>query len=177
MAAPSPIFQLRVTELWVTGDILGPPRDLESVTVVLGVDLPVEDVAWWTEPAGSQHWANAARLATNPVLPWWRSTRAPVFNHRIQRPALVWDAADGVHEETVTAIEAGRGVEVAIEPPTGAEFADRMRDELAVSLGALRACTDAYDERRWKPGKLGSVADALWRASDGYLDVLAATPS
>ena len=39
----------------------------------------------------------------------------------------------------------------------------------------LRSGTLEYDNRRWKPGKLEPVADALWRASDGYLDVLDAT--
>lgn len=174
MATPSPIFQLRVTGLWVVGDLLGEPRDLETVTVALVVDLPVDDVAWWTEPPGAGHWANATRLATAPVLAWWRSAHAPVWNHRIERPALVWDTVEGIREQTLAALRDGRGLDVCTEAPTAEALRHRLRDELAVSRHALRACTDAYEQRRWKPGKLGPVADALWRASDGYLDVLAA---
>ena len=32
---PATIFPLRVTQLWVAGDILGTPTELETVTVVL----------------------------------------------------------------------------------------------------------------------------------------------
>jgi hypothetical protein len=170
-ARESSIFPLRVTQLWVVGDVLGPPRDLETVTAVLCVDLPVEDVPWWSEPPGAQHWSNATRLAKNPILPWWRSAHAPVWNHRIDRPALVWDEEDGVRAQTLAALRDGRGESVRVSPPTEDELRARLDDELAVSLRALRACTQAYDDKRWRPGRLEPVADALWRASDGYLDV------
>ncbi len=168
---PSSIFPLRVTQLWAVGDILGPPGDLETVTVALCVDLPVDEVGWWTQPRGAQHWSNATGLAKNPVLPWWRSAHGPVWNHRIDRPALVWDEADGVRQDVVAALRMGRGESVSTAPPTADELRERLRAELTVSLRALRACTRAYEERRWSPGKLEPVADALWRASDGYLDV------
>jgi hypothetical protein len=38
-------------------------------------------------------------------------------------------------------------------------------------MRSLRARTRHYEERRWSPGKLDPLADALWRATDGYLDV------
>jgi hypothetical protein len=169
---PHAIFPLRVTQMWVTGDILGPPRDLETVTVALCVDLPVDEVPWWSEPPGAQHWANATRLAKNPVLAWWRSAHAPVWNHRINRPALVWDDANGVREDTLAALRDGRGESVRVAAPAQDQLRARLHEELAVSLRALRTCTRAYEDRRWSPGKLEPVADALWRATDGYLDVL-----
>ena len=165
---------LTVTQLWAAGDILGPPKEMEWVTVALCIDLPVAEVAWWTEPPGSEHWANATRLSKNPVLPWWRSAHAPVWNHRIVRPALVWDSTDGVRAEVLDALRAGRGEIVAGPAPSADELAARLRDELAVSHAALREATAEYERRRWAPGKLEPVADRLWRASDGYLDVLAA---
>ncbi|HKS98232.1 MAG TPA: hypothetical protein VJT31_01780 [Rugosimonospora sp.] len=165
------IFALRVTQLWAVGDILGPAQDLEVATVALCVDLPVDEVAWWSEPPGAQHWAYATRLAKNPVRPWWRSAHGPVWNHRIERPALVWDEADGVREGVLAAMREGRGEAVRIAAPAADEIRTRLEDELRVSLQALRACTQEYDERRWSPGKLAPLADALWRASDGYLDV------
>jgi hypothetical protein len=141
------------------------------VTVALCVDLPADQVAWWSEPPGAQHWANATRLATNPVIPLWRSVHAPVWNHRVERPALVWDDAAGVREDTLAALREGRAEAVRITAPTPAELRTRLHDELTVSLQALRACTQAYEDRRWRPGKLEPFADALWRAGDGYLDV------
>lgn len=177
MATPSPIFSLRVTQLWAVGDILGPPHDLETVTIALGVDLPVEEVAWWTEPPGAQHWANATRLTQSPVLVWWRSAHAPVWNHRIQRPALVWDDTDGIRQEALDALRNGEGAGVRTTSPTEDELRTRLREELRVSLGALQHSTRLFEERRWKPGRLDLIADALWRASNGYLDVLESIPT
>jgi hypothetical protein len=168
----SSIFALRVTALWAVGDILGQPRELDTVTVALCVDLPVDEVPWWSQPPGAEHWANATRLARSPVLAWWRSARAPVWNHRIERPALIWDEPDGVRQDALAALRGGRGDSVRSPGPSAGEFRERLAAELAVSLRALRARTEEYDDRRWRPGKLTPISDALWRASDGYLDVL-----
>ena len=172
----SSIYSLRVTGLWAAGDLLEPPQDRDWVRVALTVDQPAADVPWFGVPRGSQHWANAVRLTKNPVTPWWRSVHAPVWNHRIVRPVLVWDSAGGIREEVLEALRDGRIEELRPPAPGDDEYRERMRAELAVSLAALRASTEAYDRRRWSPGKLEPVADELWRASDGYLDVLAAQP-
>ena len=173
--ATNPVFSVRVTQLWAVGDILGPAKDLDVVTVALCLDAPPEEVAWWTRPRGAGHWEQATRLTKNPILPWWRSDRAPVWNHRIVRPALVWDATSGVHDHVLAAVAAGNGESVRTPAPTEDEYAARLRDELAVSHGALRAATVTYENRRWGQGKLESIADPLWSAADGYLDVLDAT--
>lgn len=169
---PSSIFPLRVVRLWAAGDVLAATEDIEVVTVALGVDVPVEQVPWFGEPSGAQHWASATRLAKNPIEPFWRSVRAPVWNHRIIRPVLIWDVDDGVAEESIAAIRNGQAESVRPPAPTEDELQARLDDELTVSRHALRARTDAYADRRWKPGKLEPVADALWRAGHGYLDVL-----
>jgi hypothetical protein len=169
---PRSMFSLRVVQLWAVGDILGAVRDLETVTVALAVDLPVDDVPWLSEPPGVEHWGSATRLTKNPVIALWRSADAPVWNHRIDRPALLWDSASGVAHETLVALKDGRGERVRLPGPTPDELRAHLDDELTVSLRALRNAARAYEDRRWSPGKLESVADALWRASDGYLDML-----
>ncbi len=169
---PPSIHPLRVVELWAVGDVLGEPRDVERVTVAVVADLPVEDVPWLSEPHGAEHWANATRVSRNPIRALWRSAHAPVWNHHVDRPALVWDAADGPVEEALTAIADGRGEQVRLPAPGEDEVRARLRAELAVSLRALRRHTRAYEEKRWSPGKLTAVSDALWRVTDGYLDVL-----
>lgn len=166
------IFSLRVVQLWAVGDILGSVCDVETVTVALAVDLPVEDVPWLGEPPGSQHWASATHLTKNPVIALWRSAYAPVWNHHIDRPALLWDSASGVAEETLAALKQGRGERVRLPAPTPDEMRAHLDEELTVSLRALRGQTRDCEDRRWSPGKLEPVADALWRASDGYLDML-----
>ncbi len=169
---PRSLISLRVVQLWAVGDILGAVRDVETVTVALAADLPVEDVPWLSEPPGSQHWASATRLTKNPVIALWRSAHAPVWNHHIDRPALLWDAASGVAQETFAALKEGRGDRVRLPAPASEELRAHLGGELTVSLRALRAATRAYDERRWGPGKLEPIADTLWRAGDGYLDIL-----
>lgn len=169
--ATRPVAPLRVVELWAVGDLLGGSRDLDSVTVAAAVDVPAAGVAWWTEPAGARHWCQATRVAQQPVQIWWRSVHAPVWNHRIQRPVLLWDVADGVREEALAALRAGDGASMGTPAPTVDEFVARIDAELAVSLAALRDRTEAYDRRRWSPGRLEPVADALWECAGGYLDV------
>ncbi|WP_367137181.1 hypothetical protein [Saccharothrix sp. HUAS TT1] len=168
---------LRVVGLWVAGDILGAPRDLDRVTIAVVVDLPVDDVPWLSEPTGAEHWANATRVSRNPFRALWRSAHAPVWNHVVHRPALVWDLEGGTAQDTLAALADGRGEEVRPPAPGADELRARVRDELAVSLRALRRQTRAYEEKRWSPGKLTAVSDALWRVSDGYLEVLDAVHS
>ena len=171
---PRSIFPLRVVQLWAVGDLLGAPRDLERIRVALAVDLPVDAVPWLGEPAGAQHWAGATRLTKNPVVPLWRSINAPIWNHFVERPVLAWDTTNGVAEEAIAALRDGRGESIRPPAPTAAELQARLADELRVSLAALRDRSRRYDDKRWAPGKLEPVADALWLATDGYLDVLAA---
>jgi hypothetical protein len=169
---PRSIHPLRVTRLWAFGDILGEPGDLETVAVALAVDLPVEEVPWLSEPSGSRQWANATRLAKNPIRACWRSASAPVWNHLIDRPALIWDATGGVAEKTLVALKEGNSDGIRVPAPTAEELRARLDDELAVSLRALRARTSAYRDHRWSPGKLETIADPLWLAAEGYLDIL-----
>jgi hypothetical protein len=169
------MFSLRVTQLWAVGDILGPPRDLDAVTVALAINRTPEEVAWLSEPSGTQHWANAVRLNKNPFVVFWRSDQTVIWNHDIVRPALVWDSTEGERPEVLTAIRTGDAERVRSTGPTEGELARRLADELAVSRNSLQATTDAYEKRRWSPGRLEPTADALWLASLGYLDVLRAT--
>ncbi|WP_345711110.1 DUF7711 family protein, partial [Kineococcus glutinatus] len=99
---PATIFPLRVQQLWVAGALLEPAGDghaeLDAVDVALCVDVDPVEAAWRCAPHGAQHWASAVRLPQLPVRAHWRSLRAPVWNHVLHRPALVWDAAGGVRE-------------------------------------------------------------------------------
>ncbi|MFI9387187.1 hypothetical protein [Kutzneria sp. NPDC052558] len=168
---PSPVPMLPVTGLWVFGDLLGEPRDLDWAHVAVIVDLPVDDVPWLDIPRGGQHWAQAVRLR-EPLSCLWRSAAGPVWNHRIVRPALVWDSTDGVRESTLSALRDGLGHSVRLDAPTPSALQTQLDAELAVSLRSLRRQHRSYDDQRWRPGKLTPHADSLWRATDGYLDLL-----
>ena len=172
---PTSIFPLRVTALWTFGGVLTSRDDLDSLPVVLAVDLPVEEVAWFCAPAGAEHWSHATGLAKKPVVAIWRSTRAPLWNHRIHRPLLIWDESAGIAVDTLPALRDGTADALRLPAPTSDELGSRLEAELAVSLRSLESTTATYQQRRFTPGKREPLADALWRASAGYLDVLAAT--
>lgn len=163
--------------MWAFGDILGHPRDLDEISVALVVDLPVDQVAWMTRPPPAEHWLRMTRLVKNPVQVWWRPALAPVWNHRISSPLLIWDDLRGLREEALSALREGRGKSAAEPGPTPEALVARLADELDVSRSALRTCTAAYGNRQWGPSKLGPTADALWLASSGYLDLLDAQRS
>jgi hypothetical protein len=128
------MFSLQVTQLWAVGDILGPPRDLDAVTVALAINRPAQEVAWLTEPSGTQHWANAVRLNKNPFIVFWRSDQAAIWNHNIVRPALVWNSVEGEQQDVLGAIRAGDGERVRSVGPTGPAILDHC--QVTVSAAA-----------------------------------------
>jgi hypothetical protein len=133
-------------------------------------------VAWLTEPVGAEHWSNSTRLNRNPFVPRWRSVHAPVWNHEIERPVMFWDAESGTAQDVLEALRAGEGARVRSAAPSAAEFEARMAEELATCLREVRRCTEVYTEKRWAPGKMTPLADAMWFANQGYLDVLDSRP-
>jgi hypothetical protein len=177
---PATIFPLRVTSLWTFGDVVTSRDDLDRLQLVLAVDLPLDQVAWLCPPAGAEHWSHATRLSKKPVQAIWRSSRAPLWNHRIHAPLLIW-AEHGVWDESgdhqvdaCSALREGTAQSLRLPEPTTAEMTARLQAELEVSLRALKSTTAAYQERRFGPGRLEPLADAVWHASAGYLDILAA---
>ena len=171
---PAGLGLLPVREMWVFGDLLGVPRDLDWVSVAVCVDLPVGEVPWLTRPAGADRWAELTRASKNPVGLRWRSVHAPVWNHRIVGPLLVWDQAGGVREDAFAAFRRGRGGVAGLATPSEEEFVARMDDELRVSLAELQRRTHEYESEHTT--RLGARADALHAAAVGYLEVLAAQP-
>ncbi len=137
------------------------------------MDLPVEQVPWMVRPEGADRWADMTRASKNPVCIWWRPTHAPVWNHRIVRPLLIWDQTAGIRDEALTAIREGRGSAAGLAAPSEEEFVARMDDELQTSLAELQRRTREYETEHTT--RLGVRADALFAAAQGYLDVLAGT--
>ena len=132
----------------------------------------MEEVPWLGEPPGAQHWANGARLGKNPVVapvalvrragvePLHRPARAALGQHRRPGPGDARRAAGRPRRHRPPAPRRS--------PPS---CAAGCRTSWRSATGALRACTQTYERRRWAPGALEPHADALWRASAGYLEV------
>ena len=163
---------LRVEQLWVAREILDEPHDLELVTVALVVD----------RPGGGG--ALAGRAARRPAL----GQRRPAGQEPGRGPVAVGRRA-GVEPLTSTGPRCSGTAPTAwsrrrsprLRPAAATPSASPRRSPPSCAAGcrtswrsatgALRACTQTYERRRWAPGALEPHADALWRASAGYLEV------
>lgn len=178
---PAGIVQLRVSEAWVFGELLGPRTDtvddVSGVRVALVTSADEADCAVATTPPAAGHWLAASGLEKKPARLAFRSEHAPVWNHVVERPVRFWTGADGLDHDVLLQLRAGDGEALRPPAPTAAELAERLDRELVVSLGALTRTTREYDEKRWNPGSPKKRADALCDASLGYLDVRAARAS
>jgi hypothetical protein len=171
---PSSIFPLQVIGLWAVDEVLEPVDSVEVLVVALQVDLPSDATPWFCAPPGATHWAHAVRLPKLPIVAHWRSVRAPVWNHELVRPLLVWSAQDGMHDPALAALvgpdraalDALRG-----PVPTPEQLRERLEQELLVTQAAVRERSADYQRRRWSPGKLEPVADALADAVQGWVDL------
>lgn len=159
-----------VVDLWVTGALLGPTRDVEWVDLVLGVDRPADELPWDCPPPEAGLWADATRLSKNPISAAWRSSRAPVWNHALDAVLHVWSADAGEDTAALSALRAGAGADQASTRPLGEEYVTRMEDELRISLDELRRRTVEYDAVPTTQ-RLGVRGDALHRAARAYLEV------
>jgi hypothetical protein len=103
----------------------------------------------------------------------------PVWNHCIRGPVRFWSLA-GPDEPTLQALGERRFGDLHRLIPTAAEVAEQVQAELAASLAHLQRVDAAYWEREWRREHKGFgiyPEDHLWRATHGYLDLLAATQS
>jgi hypothetical protein len=171
---PSSIFPLQVIGLWAAGEVLEPVDTVEVLVVALQVDLPPEATPWLCAPPGATHWANAVRLPKLPIVAHWRSVHASVWNHHLVRPLLVWSVQGGVRDPALAALagpdrdalDALRG-----PAPTPEQLRERLEQELFLAQAAVRERSEDYQRRRWAPGKLEPVADALADAVQGWVDL------
>jgi len=167
---------LRIRSLWAFGEILLPPVEWPDtqgyVRVACVVESPQVQVAWLTRSADLVWVEEFTRWSRRPVLTMWRSAAAPVWNHHIERPVLLWDE-EGVRRPALDVLASGSGIERLRAPaPSGEELRKRLEEERETSLAVLRAAVSTYDEKRWARGNPVKYADAMWEASAGFLDIL-----
>lgn len=164
-----------VSSFWTFGPVLdGPdawPADRQAVEAALVFDAPEADVYWYARPRDLTFAADLLGWSKRPVHLMFRSAAAPVWNHHIVRPLLLWDAETGLHEDAIAALRSG-DVEALRDPARSeAELRDRLLRECEVSFEAMRSTTATYDDKRWARGNPRPHADAMWEASAGYVDL------
>jgi hypothetical protein len=162
---------------YVYGDLLR-GADVEVVHVALAVEVPAEDLPWRAEPADLRALAEVLRLDRAPVRWVWRPAGEQVGNHAIIEPVRFWTRDGGVDEEVLRNL-LDRRLEELPRESTPAEDAERqLARDRGRALRHLRQVTDGYWEPGWRRTHKGRglyPEDHLWRAVQGYLDLLDAS--
>jgi hypothetical protein len=166
---------IRVTALWAYGRILDAESswgDEPFVRAAAVVTLPEADLPWLARPAEVRWMEQMVRWDKLPVHVVWRSAEAPVWNHFVWRPLLLWDVETGPQGPAIDALRAGADIDALRLPaPTDAELGRRLERECEVSFVALAAAASAYEEKRWRRANHLELADTLWATADGYVSV------
>jgi hypothetical protein len=158
------------------GTVLESRSDLDVVQVAFVLDLPPDELTWYAQPPSCASLASFLEIDKAPVEWHWRPRLWPVSNHVIRRPLRIW-SAEGLDIAALEALGNGDAEVLRLPEPGDAAMREQMAAELAASHAHLRRVADRYWEREWRSQHRGSglyPEDHLWRAAQGYLDLLSA---
>ncbi len=164
-------------ELWVTGELLGLADTLESGSVVLVLDVAVDELPWLARHSSGEWCGRQLRLGKRPMQWCYRPLARPVWNHEHRRLVRFWSAGAGLDDSAIEALRSRRLDQSRVAEPSAAELAVQLRDELALSSRHLRSVLDGYWDDRWRRQHKGvdeSPEDHLWRAATAVSDMHAA---
>ena len=166
-----------VVGAYVFGELLEGSQRPERLQLAFVVDLPPDEVTWYTQPTSMAGFAATVGIDKYPCEWYSRPALWPVWNHRIRGPVRFWPLAE-LDETALDALGERRLGDLHRLVPAAAEEAEQLQEELAASLAHLQRVDAAYWERDWRHEHKGLGVypeDHLWRAAHGYLDLLAAT--
>jgi hypothetical protein len=164
-----------LTEMWVTGDLLGLADSVDAGSVVLVLDLPTEELPWLAIHPTGEWVGSRLRLGKRPIQWCYRPLGWPAWNHEHRRLARFWTDRDGIDSEVIEALRTRRLDRLAVLEPSGAELAEQLDEELEVSRRHLRATVDHYWDHPWRRQHRSDDAspeDHLWRAAMAVADML-----
>jgi hypothetical protein len=164
-----PILQAAYT----FGDLLSGTDPLESVQVVVVLNLPPEDLPWAAHPASLGWLADDLRLDKGGFAWWWRSQREPLTNPVIRGPVRFW-SRQGPDEDVLDALAERRFDALSRVPPSPDASRAQLASDRAAALSHLRAVRDSYWEPSWRRQHRGPnhyPEQDLWEAVEGYLDL------
>jgi hypothetical protein len=178
----------RICDLWAPGQglvavhafgtVLDSGEDdgsVEVVQVALVVNEPPELVPWGARPPAYAGLPYVLELDKAPVDWCFRSSAAPIGNHRVDRPLRIWSRAEGVDEQSLAALAVGQAEALREPRPRPPVFKRHLREELAAAQARLGDIRDRYWQRAWRSDHHGADSypeNHLWDAVHGYLDLL-----
>ena len=147
-------------ELWIAGELLEFPQELDVGSLVLRVNLPANWVA------------ERLRLGKRPFLWVYRPSAWPAWNCRDRQVVRFWTAQQGMQEEVIDALSRRDARALSVIEPTDQEFVQQLRSELAVSRRFLRDVLDHYEDRPRRNRNSDYPTDEpLWRAAQGVREI------
>lgn len=161
-------------ELWVTGDLLDGPAELEWATVVLVLDVPTDELPWMARHPAGEWVGDRLRLGKRPLLWDYRPSVYPAWNARHRRVLRFWSASHGLDAAAVNALRDRRVEDLAVVDPADDELAAQLTTELEASRRHLHQILDQYWERDWRRDHKGhdtNPEDHLWRAAEAVREI------
>ena len=158
--------------MWIADEILDAPDTLSVVTVVLLVDVPVEELPWRTLNRVEVAIAETLRIDKLPMWHHGRPSAWPAWNAETQRVRRFWHITEGADTEIVETLREGNPVKpIDVEPHV---FMEQMKTEFGVSRAHLHTVLDEYWEHPWRNEHKGfniHPEDHLWRAAYGLQQI------
>lgn len=159
-----------LAELWVAGDLLEDVERVESVTVVLMIDVPAEALPVLAFNEDGQFWAWHLELTKHPLLTRYESVKRAPWNHERRRVLRFWSAVGGYDDAAVDSIRSLPIDGAPIRQPTTAELRAYLEAELPRSSAHLRQVLDDYWDGTWRKAHTDKANwihpdDHLWRAA------------
>lgn len=157
-----------VEELWVDGDLLGFADPIDAGSVIIVLDVPVEEVPWLAINRTGEWVGDQLRLRKRPLRWCYRPLAWPAWNHEHRRLVRYWSAGVGLDNTVIDALRARRFECLDIVEPAADVLASQLRAELTLTRLHLREMITRYwdcDWRREHQGHDESPEDHLWRAA------------
>jgi hypothetical protein len=155
-------FGWPLDELWIAGELLKFPQELDVGSLVLRINLPANKLPWLGEQGDASWVAERLRLGKRPFLWVYRPSAWPAWNCRDRQVVRFWTAQQGKRDARA----------LSVLEPTDQEFAQQLRSELAVSRRRLRDVLDHYEDRARRNRNSDYPTDEpLWRAAQGVREI------
>ncbi len=158
--------------IWIADDILNAPETLDVVTMLLCVDVPVEDLTWQALNRVEVAIAETMGMDKAPIWRHGRPSAWPAWNAQNRRVRRFWHITEGTDTEIIETLRQGKAIEpLAVEPHV---FIEQMQTEHGVSRAHLHHVLDEYWDHQWRKEHKGygiHPEDHLWRAAYGLRQI------
>jgi hypothetical protein len=162
-----------LAQLWVGGDLLDGPPELELTTIVLMLDEPAAEVPWLALNRGGEWVAGELRLPKLPVRWFYRPAAYPAWSHEVRRVVRFWSEGH-LDRDAIEGLRGSRFEQLNVVQPTPSELAAQVATDLADSRRHLAKVLDGYWDRKWRAEHKGlgaSLDDHLWRAAQAVREL------